>query len=70
MRCVSEEVILAPLTVSSINFLDFFPESLSPQSLLRHSSLLSSLRNQSGGVMRRQGTCYVNLTGKSLDIFG
>lgn len=38
--------------------------------LLRHSSLLSGLGGRRSRVMRRQGTCYVNLGGKSLDIFG
>lgn len=81
---VSEEVILARFYVFStlvdfsFDFLDFsqrvFLHSSQGRSclrLLRHSSLLSGLGGcRRSGVMRRQRTCYVNLGGKSLNIFG
>lgn len=51
---------------------EFLHSSQGPSCLhvLRHRSLLSGLGGRSGGVMRRQGTCYGNLGGKSSNIFG
>lgn len=85
-QCVSEEVILAlrltftssaPLWIFRFYFLDVsqrvFLHSSQGRSRLclpRHSSLLSGLGGRRSGVMRRQGTCYVSLGGKSLNIFG
>lgn len=80
---VSEEVILALLYVFStlVDFsfylLDFSQrvflcssQGRSRLCLLRHSSLLSGLGGRKSGVMRRQGTCCVNLGGKSPNRFG
>lgn len=76
--CEAMSVFGLEITVALWNLsFSTFSHSVSPQCsvadpgrcLLRHSSLLSGLGGRRSGVMRGQRTCYVNLGGKSLDIF-
>lgn len=69
--------VLGTLVDFSFYFLDFSQrvflsgsQGRSCLCLLRHSSLLSGPGSRRGGVMRRWGTCYVNLGGKPRTYLG